>query len=512
MKSGEEPKAPGELRRRAEERLRARGRQGPRIEATDDALRLIHELQVHQIELEMQNEELRRTRDELETSLARYAELYDFAPVGYVTLDQKSTILELNLVGATMLGKERARLVGERFASWVVAEAPARAAEWRCRAALTDVTEQKAAAQLRDSDRRKSEFLGVLSHELRNPLAPISNAIHLLGHAPAGSEQALHARAVIERQTRQLTRLVDDLLDLTRISKGKVELKLELFDLREVVRRTRDDHRAIFEQHGVELRLTDPAGPVFVRGDPTRLAQVVGNLLHNAAKFTPSGGVTSVTVSTVLGRAEIRVRDSGIGIEPAQLGRVFEPFAQVDNGLARPQGGLGLGLSLSKGLVDLHGGIVTGSSDGLGRGSEFVVSLPLAPPPAAHAAAPILKSPPRSVVIIEDNADAASTFAEVLTLDGHKVEVALDGRSGMDLVRRVRPDFVFCDIGLPDLSGYEVASALRADETLRATRLIALSGYAQPEDRERAREAGFDAHVPKPPDLDAVNALLAKDE
>ncbi|HEX9399651.1 MAG TPA: ATP-binding protein, partial [Anaeromyxobacter sp.] len=229
-------------------------------------------------------------------------------------------------------------------------------------------------------------------------------------------------------------------------------------------------------------------------------------------KFTPSGGVTSVTVSTVLGRAEIRVRDSGIGIEPAQLGRVFEPFAQVDNGLARPQGGLGLGLSLSKGLVDLHGGTVTGSSDGLGRGSEFVVSLPLAPPPAAHAAAPIRRSPPRSVVIIEDNADAASTFAEVLTLDGHKVEVALDGRSGMDLVRRVRPDFVFCDIGLPDLSGYEVASALRADETLRATRLVALSGYAQPEDRERAREAGFDAHVPKPPDLDAVNALLAKDE
>ncbi len=552
MKSGDQPKAPAELRNRAEERLRARGRQEPRIEGNEDALRLIHELQVHQIELEMQNEELRRTRDELETSLARYSELYDFAPVGYVTLDQKSTILELNLVGATMLGKERARLVGERFASWVtpatrpaldsllsalrreerascdvalisggkgplyvhvdaVAEAPARPAEWRCRAALTDVTEQKAAAQLRESDRRKNEFLGVLSHELRNPLAPISNAIHLLGHAPAGSEQALRARAVIERQTRQLTRLVDDLLDLTRISKGKVELKLELVDLREVVRRTRDDHRAMFEQHGVELRLTDPAGPVFVRGDPTRLAQVIGNLLHNAAKFTPSGGVTSVTVSTILDRAEIRIRDSGIGIEPAQLGRVFEPFAQVDDGLARPHGGLGLGLSLSKGLVDLHGGTVTGSSDGLGRGSEFVVLLPLAPPPAAHAALPIRKSPPRSVVIIEDNADAASTLAEVLTLDGHKVEVALDGRSGMELVRRIRPDFVLCDIGLPGLSGYEVATALRADETLRATRLVALSGYAQPDDRERSREAGFDAHVPKPPDFDALNALLAKD-
>ncbi len=552
MKSRDPPGPRAELRRRAEERLRARGHPGPGIEATEDVLRLIHELQVHQIELEMQNEELRRVRDELEASLARYSELYDFAPVGYVTLDGKSTILEINLVGATMLGKERARLVGERFASWVTAatrqvlekllgalqkqerascdlaliahgkgplyvhvdavpESPAPAAEWRCHAALTDVTEQKAAAELRESDRRKSEFLAVLSHELRNPLAPITNAVHLLGHAPAASEQALRARAVIERQTRHLTRLVNDLLDLTRISKGKFDLKLEPVDLRELVRRTRDDHRATFERRGVELRLTDPAGPVFVRGDPTRLAQVVGNLLQNAAKFTPSGGMTSITVSTVLGHAEIRVRDSGIGIDPAQLGRLFEPFEQGDDGLARTHGGLGLGLSLVKALVRLHGGTVTGSSEGVARGSEFVVSLPLAPAPVAHAASAIRKAPPRSVVVIEDNADAASTFGDVLQLDGHKVEVALDGRSGLDLVRRLRPDFVFCDIGLPDLSGYEVASALRADETLRATRLVALSGYAQPEDQERAREAGFDAHLPKPPDLDAVNALLAKD-
>ncbi len=551
MKSGDRPGS-RELRSRAEERLRKRGRDGPRIEATEDVLRLIHELEVHQIELEMQNEELRRVRDELEASLARYSELYDFAPVGYVTLDGKSTILEINLVGATMLGKERARLVGERFASWVtlatrpalesligalqrdarascdlallsggkgplyvhvdaVPDSPTPSAGWRCRAALTDVTEQKAAADLRESDRRKSEFLALLSHELRNPLAPISNAIHLLDHAPAGSEQALRARAIIARQTRQLTRLVDDLLDLTRISKGKVELKLELVDLREIVRRTRDDHRAAFGLHGIELRLNDPAGPVPVRGDPTRLAQVVGNLLHNAAKFTPAGGVTSITVSAVMGRAEIRVRDSGIGIEPAQLDRLFVPFAQVDDGLARPHGGLGLGLSLLKGLVELHGGTVTGSSEGLGRGSEFVVSLPLSPALVARAAAASRRPPPRSVVVIEDHADAASTLAEVLALDGHKVAIASDGRSGVDLVRRLKPDFVFCDIGLPDLSGYEVARALRADETLRATRLVALSGYTQPEDRERAREAGFEAHLPKPADLDELNALLAKD-
>jgi signal transduction histidine kinase len=541
-----------EVRRRAEARLGARGVEGHRNEPPAEARRVIHELEVHQIELEMQNEELLRVHDELEASLAHSAELYDFAPVGYATLDGKSTIIEINHAGAKMLGKERARLVGHRFASWVtretrpaleqllgalqneekascdltlisegkssvylhvdaVPESPARPGEWRCRAALTDITERRAAAQFMESDHRKSEFLAVLSHELRNPLAPIANAIHLLDHAPAGSEQALRARAVIERQTKQLTRLVDDLLDLTRISKGKVELKVEQVDVREVVRRTRDDHRATFEQRQVELRLTDPAGPVFVRGDPTRLAQVVGNLLHNAAKFTPSGGVTSIIVSAVLGRAEIRVRDSGIGIEPAQLGRLFEPFAQIDEGPARLHGGLGLGLSLLKGLVELHGGTVTGSSEGLGRGAEFVVSLPLAPNVVARAAASIRMAPPRSVVVIDDNLDAAATLADVLTLHGHAVEVAADGRSGVELVRKVKPDFVFCDIGLPDLNGYDVASALRADETLRGTRLVALSGYAQPEDRARAREAGFDAHLAKPADLDAVNALLAKE-
>ncbi len=551
MKSGE-PKAPGELRHRAEERLRKRGRDGPHIKAPEDALPLIHELEVHQIEMEMQNEELRRVRDELEAGLARYSELYDFAPVGYVTLDRKSTILGINLVGATMLGKERARLVGKHLASWVtpatrpalrcligalqrdarascelelisdgkgplyvhvdaVPELPTRAAEWRCRVTLADVTEQKAATELRESDRRKSEFLALLSHELRNPLAPISNAVYLLDRAPAGSEQALKARAIISRQTKQLSRLVDDLLDLTRISKGKIELKLELVDLRGIVRRTCADHRTAFDLRGVELRLDDPVEPMFVRGDPARLVQVVGNLLHNSSKFTLSGGVTSVTVSIVLGRAEIRVCDSGIGIEPAQLGRLFVPFAQVDDSLARPRGGLGLGLSLVKGLVEAHGGTVTGKSEGLGRGSEFAVSLPLAARPVASTAVAIRKPPPRSVVVIEDNADAASTLAEVLTLGGHKVEIAFDGRSGVDLVRRVRPDFVFCDIGLPDLSGYEVAGVLRADETLRATRLVAVSGYAQPEDRECAREAGFEAHLAKPADLEAVNALLAKD-
>jgi signal transduction histidine kinase len=538
------------LRRRAEERLRTHPA-GPQLEASEEVLRLIHELQVHQIELELQNEELRRVRDELEASVTRYSELYDFAPVGYVTLDARSKILEINLVGSTLLGKDRAHLVGQRFASWVapptrpalerllatlqheergscdlaitaakgkvhlhvdaVPEAPARSAEWSCRAALTDVTEVKAAAQLRESDRRKSAFLAVLSHELRNPLAPIANAIHLLERVPPASEQANRARAVIERQTSQLTRLVDDLLDLTRIERGKVELKREVVDLREIVRRTCDDYRDVFEQRRVELHLTTPARPVTVRGDPARLAQVMGNLLHNAAKFTPDAGVVTVYLGQAAGRAELRVRDTGVGIAPEQLGKLFEPFAQVEQGLARTGGGLGLGLSLVKGLVEMHGGTVTGASDGLGHGAEFVATLPLVPAAATRPAAKARKAPPRSIVIIEDNADAAETLSELLALDGHRVEAASGGRSGIELVQRVRPDIVFCDIGLPDMSGYEVARALRGDEALRQTRLVALSGYAQPEDRERAREAGFDAHLAKPPALEAVNALLAGD-
>jgi len=548
MTSGDE-KASQALRRRAEERLRSLPR--PRLEASEDVVRLVHELQVHQIELEMQNEELRRARDELEANAIRYSELYDFAPVGYVTLDAQSTILEINLVGATLLGRDRARVLGQRFASWVtpgtrpalekllaglqreerascdvtltvrdgqvhlrvdaVPEAPARAPEWRCRAALTDVTEARATAQLREADRRKSAFLAVLSHELRNPLAPIANAIHMLERVPPRSGQALRARAILERQTAQLTRLVDDLLDLTRIERGKVELKLELVDLREIVRRTVEDYREAFEQRGLQLHLTAPAGPVTVRGDPARLAQIAGNVLHNSAKFTAAGGVVTVAVGQAGGRAELRVRDTGVGVAPEQLSHLFETFAQVEQGLARTAGGLGLGLWLAKALAEMQGGTVAGSSEGLGRGAEFVMTLPLAPAARTRAAAPTGKATSRTIVLIEDNADAAETLAELLALDGHRVEVANDGRAGVELVRRVRPDVVLCDLGLPDLNGFEVARTIRAAPELRTTRIVALSGYAQPEDRERCREAGFDAHLPKPPDPAALNAVLASD-
>jgi PAS domain S-box-containing protein len=378
-----------------------------------------------------------------------------------------------------------------------------------------DITDRKRAeAALRESDRRKTEFLAVLSHELRNPLAPIRNGIHLLEHAAAGSDQARHATEVIRRQAEHLTRLVDDLLDVTRISRGKIELQRRNLDLREVASKAADDLRSSFEQSRVELRVEGPAGPVWVEADRTRVAQVVGNLLQNAMKFTPAGRTVTVSIAASGGCAELRVRDDGVGMEPTQVERMFEPFAQGDQTLARTHGGLGLGLALVKSLVELHGGSVQAHSDGVGRGSEFVVKLPLSRVGAVAGEerredAGRAAGPGRVVLVIEDSVDAGQTLAEILELRGHRVSVAREGGEGLRLARTLRPDVVLCDIGLPDVDGYEIARAVRRDESLRSTRLIALSGYAQPEDLAMAIDAGFDAHLAKPATLDQLERLLA---
>jgi PAS domain S-box-containing protein len=375
-----------------------------------------------------------------------------------------------------------------------------------------DITERKRAEDdLRAADRRKTEFLGVLSHELRNPLAPIRNSIYLLEHAAAGSEQAAHARQVIRRQTEHLSRLIDDLLDVTRISRGKIRLQRGRVDLCDVVRRATDDLHSLFAHAGVDLCVDHVFGPVWIEGDHVRIAQVLGNLLQNAVKFTPSGGTVTVTLVANGARAELGVRDTGVGMEPQAVERMFEPFVQAEMTLARTKGGLGLGLPLVKALVELHGGTVEARSDGPGKGSEFIVRLPLAETgaevrPEQRVAA---EARPREILIIEDNLDAGETLAEVLELEGHRVRVARDGRSGLELAHERHPDVVLCDIGLPDLDGYEVARALRRDEDLRATRLVALSGYAQLEDQKLARDAGFDVHIAKPPDLDELMNVLA---
>jgi PAS domain S-box-containing protein len=364
---------------------------------------------------------------------------------------------------------------------------------------------------LRESDRRKDEFLAVLSHELRSPLAPIRNSVYLLQHAPPGGEQARRAEQIIDRQSAHLTRLVDDLLDLNRISRGKIELQRERVDVAELTRRTAEDHRANFHERGVHLEVTIVNAPLWVHADPTRMAQVIGNLLVNACKFTPSGGNVQVQVAVEGNQAVLRVRDTGEGIAPELFARIFDPFTQAEQNIARSQGGLGLGLSLVKGFVELHGGSVIVASEGPGRGAEFAVRLPLLErvvfdePRAAVAAA----RRGLRVLVIEDNRDAAESLRDVLAFLGHEARAALDGGSGVAAAREMHPDVVLCDIGLPDQDGYSVARQLRAVPELASCRLVALTGYAQPEDLRKAKEAGFHEHLAKPPSLEKLRALLA---
>lgn len=378
---------------------------------------------------------------------------------------------------------------------------------------FTDVTgHMRLEAALREADQNKSTFLAVLSHELRGPLAAILNGAALLERIGGQSEQAQRTRDVIDRQARHLAQLVDDLLDVTRIARGKLALQRTVLDAREVLRRAVEDHRSAFQEAGVGLSLDTPAGPIWIDGDPTRLAQLVGNLLQNSLKFTPRGGSASAWTRREDDRALIRICDDGAGIAPEVADRIFEPFVQAERTLPHAKGGLGLGLALVKGLAEQHGGSVTARSAGPGRGAEFLVTLPLSPAPVQERGPPAAPGGlrPRSVLIVEDDRDTAQTLAELLALSGHRVQVANDAATGIALARQLRPDVILCDIGLPDRDGYEVARELRADPDLAATRLVALSGWAQPEDVQRALEAGFEAHLPKPPALDRLEALLAQ--
>jgi PAS domain S-box-containing protein len=382
---------------------------------------------------------------------------------------------------------------------------------------LRDITDEKRALEiLTEADHRKDEFLAMLSHELRNPLAPIRNSLFILERAAPGGEQALRARAIIGRQIDHMTRLVEDVLDVTRIARGKIRLQRERIELSELVRRTVEDHRPLLTSFGVALSLDAGDRALWVDADGTRLVQVVGNLLQNAIKFAGRGGRVRVEVTPddPAGQVIIRVSDTGVGISPELLPRLFQPFMQAPTTLDRSRGGLGLGLSLVKGLVELHGGHVGARSDGPGLGAEFTVRLPLVTPAAQPGAPapPASRAPPgpprRRVLVIEDNLDAAESLREVLELDAHEVAVAHDGPEGVAMARELRPEIILCDIGLPGLDGYAVARALRSDVALRGTLLVALSGYAQPEDRQRSQEAGFDHHLAKPPDLDELAALL----
>jgi two-component system CheB/CheR fusion protein len=549
-------KPASELRARAEDHASARRR--PPIRPGDaDAQRILHKLEVHQAELEVQNEELRNARAETESALARYTELFDFAPIGYATLSPDGVVRELNHAGACLLGGPRSRVIGTRFATFVAArdgaafhallaqavdseahpscgialEISGRPVQVRLTAtavaragrtillAFEDVTEQLAReAQLarteqalREADRRKDDFLAMLSHELRNPLGPLRSSLFVLDNVDPTSQQALDARAIIDRQVTHLSRLVDDLLDVTRINRGKIELQREGVELAELVRRTLDDHRAGFEARGIRLEARLEPGPFWLDADPARLVQIASNLLGNAQKFTPSGGIVSITIEAHGPQVALRVRDTGAGVAPELVPALFEPFAQAPQTMERGRGGLGLGLAMVKGLVELHGGTVQLTSEGAWRGTEAVVRLPLVVAPARPAPdAQPARARGRRVLVIEDNVDAAATLGRALGLMGHEVRVTHLGALGLELARTFRPAVVICDLGLPEMDGYAVAAAFRADPDLRGARLIALSGYARPEDRRRAAAAGFDHHVAKPPRMDELRRLVAE--
>ncbi len=372
----------------------------------------------------------------------------------------------------------------------------------------------RARVALEEADRRKDEFLAMLSHELRNPLAPIRNSVYVLERAPAGGEQARRAQAVIDRQVGHLTRLVDDLLDVTRITRGKVKLNPEPLDLVDLVRRSVEDHRPALTASGVSVELAIPEDEIWIEVDRTRIAQVIDNLLQNAARFTPAGGAVEVSVAAnaELGHAIATVRDTGEGIPADLLPHVFEAFTQGEMKLDRPKGGLGLGLAIVKGLVEMHGGTVAVRSDGPGRGAEFTVRLPLAAsihPMERQGRTRRKPLASRRILVVEDNVDAAESLRELLRLGSHTVEVASSGPEGIEMARSFRPDVILCDIGLPGIDGYGVARALKADPALGASRLVALSGYATPEDITRAKEAGFDVHIAKPATREKLEEVLA---
>ena len=379
-------------------------------------------------------------------------------------------------------------------------------------AALSDRT--RAEDSLREADRRKTEFLAVLSHELRNPLTPIRNALWLLERAEPGGEQAARATTTIGRQVDHLAHLIDDLLDVTRISRGKIRLQTSRVDLGEVVRHAFEDHRTLFTERGLSPTLRVGMVPIWIDADPTRIAQVVGNLLANAAKFSNAGGSVVVTVERAAeASALVSVRDDGVGMSPDILGQIFEPFIQAETTLDRTRGGLGIGLSLVKAFVELHGGRVEARSEGAGRGAEFTIRLPLA------TEQPVVGSPVtrgretiqrHRVLVIEDNFDAAETLREMLLVWKQEVEVARDGGEGLEKARAFHPDVVLCDIGLPVVDGYDVARAIRSDPAIASTFLVAVTGYASPEDQRRSADAGFDRHLGKPVPAEVIAEVLAR--
>ncbi len=505
-------------------------------------------------------EERLRLLNELEGERALLNSLLDNAPVGFGFFDHQLRFLRINPALAELNGipidqhlektlpdllpglspeiAESFRAVLESGQSIVNKEvtsetprAPGQQRYWLCNfypvklsggavlgagVVVTDIDDRKRMEEaLKDADQRKDQFLAMLAHELRNPLAPISNAVQIMQLEGPNGANFRWSTQVIEDQIKHMTRMVDDLLDVSRITRGKVDLQLETLPLREVVDLAIEASRPLIEDYGHTLKVAIPPEPILVHVDPARLAQVLSNLLNNAAKYTDEGGVISLSAARAGSEVVVRVHDNGIGITADLLPRVFDLFTQADRTLSRSRGGLGIGLTLVRSLVELHGGRVSAQSEGLGRGSEFIIRLPLADERFNNGRAETDSTDPRferlprrRILVVDDKHSNAQSLQLLLETLGQEVYTAFDGQAALDIARERQPDVVLLDIGLPVIDGYEVARRCRNDPALRSMILVAMTGYGQDSDRKRSQEAGFDAHLVKPVNLDDLLMLL----
>jgi PAS domain S-box-containing protein len=470
----------------------------------------------------------------LAASEARFRNLIEKTADGVVVVSADGVIHYANPAAEALLGRSAGDLIGALFgrpltageiaeielcsaqrggkSSFPIAEMRVVEIDWEGQTAflatLRDITERKEAV------RRRDEFLAMLAHELRNPLAPILNAVHLMRLHGLPSAQLENACAIIERQGGHLARLLDDLLDLSRVTHGKIELRKQVVDLRSSLTDAVHSSRSAIDQRRHQLTIRLPEEPLYVEGDPTRLTQVIVNLLTNAAKYTEPGGRIEIAVRREGSCLLISVRDTGMGIPQEQLANIFDPFMQLDSSLERAHGGLGLGLTLVRRLVELHGGAITAASAGPNKGSEFVVRLPIceqavtAPKDSALPPKPTFVA--RKILIVEDNHDGREMLRDLLQSWGHDVSEVSDGLDGLNAMRGQLPDVALVDVGLPGLDGYEVARRVRALPNGDKVYLIAVTGYGQPEDRRRALEAGFDHHLVKPVNLHKLEGLLTE--
>jgi PAS domain S-box-containing protein len=550
--STEEPHAA--LRRQAEQSVETR----PSDAKVQDPRVLLHELQVHQVELEMQNDALRMTQAELQTALARSSNLFDFAPIPYLTADRQGHIVQANHAAGRLFCEPRGilcRLSLSGFISedylhpfetllekafdcsehhsceiklriagksvWVVLKLLSEPDSTVCLIALEDVTEKKSLEQqladrvheLERADRHKTEFLATLAHELRNPMSPLLMISELLKNNTVEPDRLSWALDMIHRQINHLARLVDDLLDVSRISRGQINLQCEVVNLSGLLREALEMCQPLIDAEHHQLSVRIPAEPVEVMADPVRLVQVVSNLLNNAVKFTAPGGLIELTLETRHGQAIISVKDNGLGIETSLLSHIFEQFGQVDSSAHKASGGLGVGLYLSRALVDLHGGVIDVSSAGLGKGAEFIVRLPLregSSNAAQENAGTVPQSPisAKRILIVDDNRDAAYGLKLLLCDRGHDVRVAHEGYAALEMAKGFCPELVLLDIGMPGMDGFEVCRRIRSEVWGKDLLVVALSGWGVQELGGQLTEACFSHHLTKPAHLADIEALL----